>query len=287
MVDERAEPHAGKEGKGAVLAPTPTAAATGVASGLGKEVLDPATPTPTPTSMTGITFVTQGRGSNISPLSPIPFTRVTSSVERGATVTPNPTGTATEPSTPMISPAGLSSWLVEPSALAITMEKLSGLVMKAVENALNIIGVPHVPPSAARKEGGADRGKVSASSQMSSQGDRYTLVERRHGEESYVPEGMSMDRAKEKSSVSCSERRPPNKSPGGEVRKAKKAEAKFFVHDKKKEPEVKKVGPDLPKPERTGPRGRYEKHTPFKLEPAEGSRDFCRASRAKVSLVPI
>ncbi|KAL8539370.1 hypothetical protein ACS0TY_001120 [Phlomoides rotata] len=54
------------------------------------------------------------------------------------------------------------------------------------------------------------------------------------------------------------------------VRKAKKAGAKTSAHDKKKELEKKNAGPDPPKPGKPGPRGRYEKYTPLKLENAAG-----------------
>ncbi|KAL8487759.1 hypothetical protein ACS0TY_024183 [Phlomoides rotata] len=47
------------------------------------------------------------------------------------------------------------------------------------------------------------------------------------------------------------------------------ADAKSSTHDKKKEPEKKSDGPDPPKSGKLGPRERYEKYTPLKLEPAE------------------
>ncbi|KAL8469315.1 hypothetical protein ACS0TY_032223 [Phlomoides rotata] len=184
------------------------------------------------------------------------------------------------------------------------MEQLSGLVMKAVENALN-------SPSHCMEGGSCGSWETHASSQMPSQRDRDAYAERRHGDESYAPEGMSIDPAREKRQVSCSERRaPPDKSPGGrevkvsqealdmegstdptfeggvndwidalqkeraekyvtleEVLKAKKAESNPPTRDKKKELEKKSVGPDPPKSGRSGPHGRYDKYTPLKLEP--------------------
>ncbi|KAL8497648.1 hypothetical protein ACS0TY_021111 [Phlomoides rotata] len=54
-----------------------------------------------------------------------------------------------------------------------------------------------------------------------------------------------------------------------EVRKEKNAEAKSSAHDKNKESKRNNTGLDLPKLGKTGPRVRYKKYIPLKLEPAE------------------
>ncbi|KAL8492544.1 hypothetical protein ACS0TY_023943 [Phlomoides rotata] len=55
----------------------------------------------------------------------------------------------------------------------------------------------------------------------------------------------------------------------GEVKKAKKVETKSSTTEKKKEPALKWSTPDPPRGSASRSRGRYERYTPLKMEPAE------------------